>query len=57
MRIIPLPRDVIGESLLQLWRRTPELQARFPETEEGVAAFCAFVSEAVRQKIATAERT
>ena len=56
MRIIPAPKDVIGESLLLLWRRTPELQARFPESEEGVAAFCSFVHDSVRQKVATAER-
>ena len=55
MRIIRPPRDVIGDALLALWRGTPELYARFPETEEGVASFCAFMHDAVRRRIATAE--
>lgn len=56
MRVIPLPKDVVGESMLLFWRGTPELQARFPETEGGVASFCAYVQEIVRQKIATEGR-
>lgn len=56
MRVIRPPREVLGDSMLALWRNTPELQARFSETEEGVQSFCAFVYEAVQRKIASAER-
>jgi len=57
MRIIKPPREILGDSLLALWRNTPALQARFPETEEGVAALCAFAHDAIQRKIAIEERT
>lgn len=52
MRIIPAPRDVIGESILAFWRQTPELNIRFSDSEEGVHQFAEFVRQAVTQRLA-----
>lgn len=52
MRIIPPPRDVIGESILAFWRQTPELCARFPDSEGGVHQFTEYVRQAVNQRLA-----
>lgn len=49
MRSIPPPREVIGESVLALWRQSAELSSRFPDNEAGVHQFAEYVRRAVNQ--------
>ena len=56
MTILPSPLQVVGESLLALWRHTPELQARFPDTADGATAYCVFVQDAVRERLANTKK-
>lgn len=51
MHTIPTPRDAIGGALLQLWRTTPVLQHRFPDTEEGTIRFIIFCTEAAQHRL------
>ena len=56
MTIFPSPLQVVGESLLTFWRHTPELQVRFPDTHDGAAAYCVFVQDAVRERLANTKK-
>lgn len=59
MRTIRPPREIIGDALVTFWRQTPELQARFPDTEDGVISYAIYLQQVVTQQLAKdkAERT
>lgn len=59
MRTNQPPRNVIGDALVTFWRQTPELQARFPDTDDGCVAYVIYLQQVVTQQLAKdkAERT
>lgn len=51
MHVLPSPQAAIGEALLQLWRATPALKDRFPDTHDGMLVFIAFCTEAALRRL------
>ena len=51
MRVLPSPKEAIGEAVLQLWRTTPVLKDRFPDTDDGTIRFITFCTEAVQRQL------